>query len=115
MFEKSCQCQVHRTWYRLHASSPEAEVSTYSTEFDGSQDFSNTLSGSSRHAAATAATSSQVNPTKPGATDIVTNDSVFDVALASITQQRVKLNPFCVEDQADLLQDIKLLAKEENL
>ena len=43
MFEKSCQCQVHRTWYRLHASSPEAEVSTYSTEFDGSQDFSNTL------------------------------------------------------------------------
>jgi len=44
MFEKSCQCQVHRTWYRLHASSPEAEVSTYSTEFDGSQDFSNTLS-----------------------------------------------------------------------
>ena len=24
MFEKSCQCQVHRTWYRLHASSPEA-------------------------------------------------------------------------------------------
>ena len=50
-----------------------------------------------------------------GATDIVTNDSVFDVALASITQQRVKLNPFCVEDQADLLQDIKLLAKEENL
>jgi hypothetical protein len=26
-----------------HASSPEAEVSTYSTEFDGSQDFSNTL------------------------------------------------------------------------
>ena len=56
-----------------------------------------------------------VNPAKPGATDIVTNDSVFDVALASITQQRVKLNPFCVEDQADLLQDIKLLAKEENL
>src|SRR5271165_2697540 len=43
MFEKSCQCQVHRTWYRLHASCPEAEVSTYSTEFDGSQDFSNTL------------------------------------------------------------------------
>src|SRR5271166_4630294 len=43
MFEKSCRCQVHRTWYRLHASSPEAEVSTYSTEFDGSQDFSNTL------------------------------------------------------------------------
>jgi hypothetical protein len=40
MFEKSCQCQVHRTWYRLHVSSPEAEVSTYSTEFDGSQDFS---------------------------------------------------------------------------
>jgi hypothetical protein len=32
-----------QTWYRLHASSPEAEVSTYSTEFDGSQDFSNTL------------------------------------------------------------------------
>jgi hypothetical protein len=26
-----------------HASSPEAEVGTYSTEFDGSQDFSNTL------------------------------------------------------------------------
>ena len=25
------------------SSSPEAEVSTYSTEFDGSQDFSNTL------------------------------------------------------------------------
>jgi hypothetical protein len=43
MFEKSCQCQVHRMWYRLHPSSPEAEVSTYSTEFDGSQDFSNTL------------------------------------------------------------------------
>src|ERR1700758_3586880 len=43
MIEKSCQCQDHRTWYRLHASSPEAEVSTYSTEFDGSQDFSNTL------------------------------------------------------------------------
>ncbi len=40
MVEKSCQCQVHRTWYRLHASSSEAEVSTYSTEFDGSQDFS---------------------------------------------------------------------------
>ena len=33
-----------QTWYRLHASSPEAEVSEYSTEFDGSQDFSNTLS-----------------------------------------------------------------------
>ena len=29
--------------------------------------------------------------------------------------QRVKLNPFRVEDQADLLQDIKLLSKEENL
>src|SRR5271165_1201048 len=29
MFEKPYQCQVHRTWY--------------STEFDGSQDFSNTL------------------------------------------------------------------------
>src|SRR5260370_21878489 len=43
MFEKSCQFQVHRTWYRLHPSSPKAEVSTYSTEFDGSQDFSNTL------------------------------------------------------------------------
>src|SRR5271166_1329829 len=24
MFEKSCQCQVLRTWYRLHASFPEA-------------------------------------------------------------------------------------------
>ena len=43
MFEKSCQCQIHRTWYRLHASFPEAEVSTYPTEFEGSQDFSNTL------------------------------------------------------------------------
>jgi hypothetical protein len=32
-----------QTWYGLHASSPEAEASTYSTEFDGSQDFSNTL------------------------------------------------------------------------
>jgi predicted phosphodiesterase len=32
-----------QTWNRLHASSPEAEVSTYSTEFAGSQDFSNTL------------------------------------------------------------------------
>ena len=44
MFEKSCQFQVHRMRYRLHASSPEAEVSIYSTECDGSQDFSNTLS-----------------------------------------------------------------------
>src|SRR5882762_9255841 len=43
MFEKSCQFQVHRMRYRLHPSCPEAEVSTYSTEFDGSQDFSNTL------------------------------------------------------------------------
>ena len=45
MFEKSCQFQVHRMRYRLHPSCPEAEVSTYSTEFDGSQDFSNTLLG----------------------------------------------------------------------
>ena len=51
MFEKSCQCQVHRTWYRLHSSSPEAEVSTYSTEFDGSQDFSNTLSNATSRGA----------------------------------------------------------------
>ena len=32
-----------------------------------------------------------------------------------LADRRVKLNPFRVEDQADLLQDIKLLAKEENL
>src|SRR5271165_3038481 len=32
-----------QTWYRLQGSSPEAEVSTYSTAFDGRQDFSNTL------------------------------------------------------------------------
>ena len=43
MFEKSCELEVHRMRYRLHPSSPEAEVSTYSTEFDGSQDFSNAL------------------------------------------------------------------------
>ena len=43
MFEKSCELQVHRMRYRLHPSFPEAEVSTYSTEFEGSQDFSNTL------------------------------------------------------------------------
>jgi len=41
-----------QTWYGLHASSAEAEVSTYSTEFDGSQDFSNTLLTKSRETVA---------------------------------------------------------------
>jgi ATP-dependent DNA ligase len=31
VFEKSCQCQAHRMRYKLHASCPEAGVSTYST------------------------------------------------------------------------------------
>ena len=43
MFEKSCQFPSSQNAVRLHPSSPEAEVSTYSTEFDESQDFSNTL------------------------------------------------------------------------
>jgi len=42
-------------------------------------------------------------------------DQVATNTQRSVNDQRVKLNPFRVEDQADLLQDIKLLSKEENL
>jgi hypothetical protein len=42
-------------------------------------------------------------------------DQVATNTERSVNDQRIKLNSFRAEDQADLLQDIKLLAKEENL
>jgi hypothetical protein len=42
-------------------------------------------------------------------------DQIATNTQRSVNDQRVKLNPFRVGDQADLLKDIKVLAKEENL